>query len=76
MNLEGIIKQANSIPFAAYDITFCGMDNCKRKSNCHRYIMYQIYKNDKRKNKPPHIYMYNGESETCKMYWQHEVFGL
>ena len=76
MSLKGIIRHAELISFKVYDITCCGMENCPRKGNCRRYIIYQIYMHDVREGKPPHINMYDGESIDCNMYWQHEVFGL
>ena len=56
----------------SYDITFCEGTGCKRRNKCHRYTMYQVYKADKREDKPRFIMMYKGESKNCLMFWEDE----
>ena len=71
MELEDIIKQVNEMPFMEYDITMCNNNNCKRKEECHRYLMCQAYKVDTRKNKPIFLTMYKGNHESCTLFWKH-----
>lgn len=54
----------------SYDITFCEGKGCKRRDKCHRYKMYQVYKEDKRERQAPFIMMYKGESKNCLMFWE------
>ena len=67
--IDKIIKQANSLPFMEYDITMCNNGDCKFKDDCHRYIMCQVYKEDKRKDKPRFFSLYKGNSDKCEMFW-------
>ena len=52
----------------SYDMTFCSNDNCVRKHDCHRWLMYQVFKADKQEDKPRYIMMYNGDSDNCLMF--------
>lgn len=57
----------------SYDITFCEGVGCKRRNKCHRCTMYQVYKADKREDKPRFIMIYKGESKNCLMFWENDT---
>lgn len=48
----------------SYDITFCEGAGCHRRNK-----MYQVYKADKREDKPRFIMVYRGEVKKCLMFW-------
>ena len=72
LSLEDIIKRVNEMPFMEYDITMCNNDACLNREDCHRHVMYRVYKNDDRKGKPRFLSIYKGNSEKCKMFWKYE----
>lgn len=72
MTIDDIIKIVNEMPFVEYDITLCDSKECPRRQECHRWRMYQIYKVDKRENKPTYISMYRGKTNNCNLFWQWE----
>lgn len=55
-----------------YDITFCEVDNCARKEQCHRYLELLRFRADKDPNKKIYISMCKPDPANCTIFWSEE----
>ena len=62
-----------SYEFDGYDFTMCDDGLCSKRKQCHRYLTYQEYKQDKSEYKPTLVSLrVSNEKPTdgCILYWE------
>ena len=62
-----------SYEFDDYDITMCNDGFCSKKEQCHRYLTYQEYKQDKSEDKPTLVSLKADGKRPfggCSLYWE------
>ena len=62
-----------SYEFDGYDFTMCDNQLCSKREQCHRYLAYQEYKQDKSEDKPTLVSLRvsNGKpTDGCVLYWE------
>lgn len=64
-----------SYEFDGYDLTMCNDGLCSKREQCHRYLTYQEYKQDKSEYKPTLVSLRvsNGKpTDGCTLFWKEE----
>lgn len=65
-----------SYEYDNFDITMCNDGLCSKREQCHRYLAYQGYKQDKSEDKPMLVSMLIKKQtepfDGCNLFWQHK----
>ena len=64
-----------SYEFDGYDLTMCNDGLCSKREQCHRYLTYQEYKQDKSEYKPTLVSLRVSNDKPfdgCTLFWEEE----